>query len=59
MVFIYFKTPLCVPVKYVLKSIQDLLPNLTAAYLDYSVIYFPSDHCEMWVSVDEKIHMEW
>ena len=59
MVFIYMKTPLGVSVNYSLESIQDLLPTWTVASFGCSGIFFPSDSCEIWVSVNEtKIYME-
>ena len=54
MLFIYLKNPLGVLTKYGLESIQDLIPTPTAAYFDCSVIYFPSDCCEISVSIDKK-----
>ena len=59
MVFIYLKNPIGVLVNYGLKSIQDLFPTPSAASFDCSEIYLPIDCGEIWVSVDEKINMEW
>ena len=60
MILVYLETPLGVPVKYVLETLQDILRALTTASPDCPIVYLPSDCGEIWIFIDEsKIRMEW